>query len=311
MPAANKKAATVEAHETEVREKFHRHRVALAQRASVLGKLLIPLDDGFTIPLRRAPDVAAACREVFAATPGPMLLSLRELQGVIGAHEWRKKGVAVEALSARIYPHYGVFSPVRGEYLKLVASAPLPAAVLRPGACAFDIGTGTGVIAAVLAKRGIANVTATDLDARALACARANIDRLGLSAHVRVEHHHLFPPGRASLVVCNPPWVPAKPSSPIESAVFDPDSRMLRGFLNGLSEHLEVDGEGWLILSDLAEHLGLRSRQTLLEMIASAGLTVDGRHDIRPVHSKVRDTSDPLHAARAQEVTSLWRLRAG
>jgi hypothetical protein len=30
---------------------------------------------------------------------------------------------------------------------------------------------------------------------------------------------------------------------------------MLRGFLAGLAGHLEPGGEGWLILSDLAEHL--------------------------------------------------------
>jgi len=31
---------------------------------------------------------------------------------------------------------------------------------------------------------------------------------------------------------------------------------MLREFLDALPEHLESGGEGWLILSDLAEHLG-------------------------------------------------------
>ena len=35
---------------------------------------------------------------------------------------------------------------------------------------------------------------------------------------------------------------------------------MLRGFLAGLTEHLTPRGEGWLILSDLGEHLGLRPR---------------------------------------------------
>ena len=118
----------------------------------------------------------------------------------------------------------------------------------------------------------------------------------------------LFPPGRAPLVVCNPPWVPAKPSSSLEYAVYDPESRMLRGFLAGLAAHLEPGGEGWLILSDLAEHLQLRSRETLLGWIETSGLTVLGRLDARPTHAKAADPDDPLHAARAAEVTSLWRL---
>jgi methylase of polypeptide subunit release factors len=233
--------------------------------------------------------------------------SLRELLGVIGAHEWRKTGVDIPAIGNRIHPHYGVFAPIRSEYVKLVAEAPLPG---RPLSAAFDIGTGTGVLAAVLARRGIAHVVATDLDPRALACARDNMVRLGLTERVTVVKADLFPEGRAPLVVCNPPWIPARPSSPLEHAVYDPDSRMLRGFLGGLAAHLEPRGEGWLILSDLAEHLGLRSRQELLAAIEAAGLKVLGRTDIKPQHPKASDASDPLHAARMSELTSLWRLAA-
>jgi len=35
-----------------------------------------------------------------------------------------------------------------------------------------------------------------------------------------------------------------------------------------------------------------------------------GRVDTRPVHPKAANKADPLHAARAAEVTSLWRLGA-
>jgi methylase of polypeptide subunit release factors len=284
-------------------EAFHLHRQAQAQRARVLGMLLIPFDAAHLIPLRRAPDARQACEEAYGQADGPYVASLRELLGLIGAHEWRKKGVEIPALGARIHPHYGVFSPVRGEYVELVAGAPLPSNKL-----AFDIGTGTGVLSAVLAQRGIERIVATDQDLRALACARANIDRLGLDKQVELLQADLFPAGRASLIVCNPPWLPARPSSPIEYAIYDPDSCMLRGFLDGLAAHLEPGGEGWLILSDLAEHLGLRPRAELLAAIGKAGLSVLGRIDVRPKHPKVMDETDALHAARAAEVTSLWRL---
>jgi len=288
---------------------FHRHRLAQSQRARTLGMLLLPFDGDYGIPLRRAPDARVACAEAWGPADGPCVASLRELLGLIGAHEWRKKGVAIPALGARIHPRYGVFSPVRGEYVELVAEAPLPAA-LAESSLAFDIGTGTGVLAAVLARRGIARVLATDQDPRALACARANIDRLGLGGQVETVQADLFPAGQAPLVVCNPPWVPARPSSPVEYAVYDPESRMLRGFLAGLAAHLAPGGEGWLILSDLAEHLGLRPRAELLALIDAAGLTVFGRSDVRPRHPKASDPGDPLHAARAAETTSLWRLAA-
>jgi methylase of polypeptide subunit release factors len=283
---------------------FHLHRQAQAQRARTLGMLLLPFNVGHVIPLRRAPDVHLACEEAYGAADAPYVASLRELLGLIGAHEWRKKGVDIPALGARIHPCYGVFSPVRGEYVDLVANAPLPS---TEGA--FDIGIGTGVLSAVLARRGVRHIVGTDQDARALACARDNIARLGYQQQVDILQADLFPPGRAPLVVCNPPWVPARPSSPIEYAVYDPDSRMLRGFLDGLAGHLEPKGEGWLILSDLAEHLGLRPRAQLLEWIGNAGLKVEARIDVRPRHPKAVDTEDPLHQARAAEVTSLWRLR--
>ncbi|MEV0820819.1 class I SAM-dependent methyltransferase [Nonomuraea rubra] len=282
---------------------FHRYRQAQSQRARTLGMLLVPYAEGHVVPLRRAPDVREACAEVFGPEAPPAVGPLRELLGLIGAHEWRRKGVHVAALDARIHPHHGVFSPIRGEYVDLVARAPLPGDRL-----AFDVGTGTGVLAAVLARRGVRHVVATDLDSRAVECARANVDRLGLSGRVEVVTADLFPEGRAPLVVCNPPWVPAKAFSPLDHAVYDPDGRMLRGFLGGLAEHLEPAGEGWLILSDLAEQLGLRSRSELLEAFAGAGLRVAGRMDVTPRHRRAGDQDDPLHVARAAEVTSLWRL---
>ncbi|TJZ55565.1 class I SAM-dependent methyltransferase [Streptomyces piniterrae] len=302
----------------DVTQAFHLHRAAQNQRARILGMLLIPLDAAYEVPLHRAPDVREACTRAYGppakesaagaelSAPAASLVSLRELLGLIGANEWRRKGVEIPALGGdRIHPHYGVFSPARGEYVDLVAEAPLPSQDL-----AFDIGTGTGVLASVLARRGIRRVVATDQDPRALACARENTERLGVAGQVEVVEADLFPSGRAPLIVCNPPWVPAKPTSPVEHAVYDPGNRMLHGFLNGLADHLAPGGEGWLILSDLAEHLGLRPHAELVDAFARSGLTVLDRLDITPRHPRARDTSDPLHVARAAEVTSLWRLGA-
>ncbi len=298
---------------------FHRHRQAQAQRARVLSALLVPIAGDHTIPLRRAPDHRLALSEGWGLPDGqPAVTPLRELLGLVSAHEWRKKGVRLPALAdpaglayERIHPHHGVFSPLRGEYVELVAQTALPPGVQAPvQGGAFDIGTGTGVLAAVLARRGVRPLVATDNDGRALACARDNFERLGLADAVQLMHTDLFPPGRAALVVCNPPWLPARAGSAIERAVYDEDSRMLRGFLAGLAAHLLPGGEGWLILSDLAEHLGLRTREQLLGWIAEAGLLVLGRTDIRPRHPKAQDSGDALHAARRQELTSLWRLGA-
>ncbi|EHN65316.1 methyltransferase [Comamonas testosteroni] len=290
---------------------FHLYRQSQAQRARMLGSILIELDVQWHCALRRAPDWSLACSEAWGAVSAEahaqsVLVPLRDLLGVVGAHEWRKKGVEIPALDgARIHAHYGVFSPVRGEYLDLVARASIPAAALQQ---AWDIGVGTGVLSALLLKRGVKSVVATDTSERALACATENLQRLGHASRVELQHADLFAQGQAGLIVCNPPWLPGKAASVLDQAIYDEDSRMLRGFLQGLAAHLLPGGEGWLILSDLAEHLKLRTRDELLGWIDDAGLKVLGRDDVRPHHGKVQDREDPLHTARAAEVTSLWRL---
>ena len=297
---------------------LNQHRQAQAQRARLLGMLLIEVNADYSIPLRRAPDFKAACTEAWGAADlaaARSVVSLRELLGIHSAHEWQRVGVEIPALGAaphnRIHPHYGVFSPIRGEYLQLVATAHLPKPPKgQDQLTAFDIGTGTGVLAAVLARRGVGRIVATDMDPRALACARNNIAQLGLEQQVSVVHADLFPPGLASLIVCNPPWLPLRPGSPLERAVYDEDGRMLGGFLQGLRAHLAPKGEGWLILSNLAELLGLRTRDELLALFEHNGLRVVSRIDAKPLHPKASDAGDPLHQARAKEVTSLWRLAA-
>ncbi|MES2207917.1 MAG: class I SAM-dependent methyltransferase [Pseudomonadota bacterium] len=288
-------------------EAFHLHRRDQAQRSRILGMLLLSFESDYTLKLRRAPDVKQACEEVYGPKKTePFVTSLRELLGLVGAHEWRKKGINITAIDGRIHPHYGIFAPVRNEYVTLVAEAPLAPSVKL----AFDIGTGTGVLAAVLAHRGVSRIVATDQEPRALVCARENLTRLGFSNQVEVVKANLFPEGRAPLIVCNPPWIPVKPSSPLEFAIYDPESAMLTGFLNGLADHLTPGGEGWLILSDIAEHLGLRSREQLLAAFENANLNVIDKIDIRPHHPRTTDVNDPLHLARKAEVTSLWRLAA-
>ena len=199
-----------------------------------------------------------------------------------------------------------MYSPIRGEYLDLINNANLGTAKT-----AFDIGTGTGVIAAILVTRGIKAVMATDNSVRALNCAQQNIEKLNLKPYINLEQANLFPGGskKADLIVCNPPWLPAKANAPIEHAIYDPNSQMLKGFLSGVKAHLTDDGEAWLIMSDLAEHLGLRTKEELQKWIADAGLQVIEKLDIEPKHAKSTDQSDPLYAARVKEITSLYRLK--
>lgn len=307
LAALGRRLSPRPAREASPAEAFRRERHRRREAHLLLNRLVVPVAAGWRIPLSRAPDVAGALEEALGPAPeGEGLLPLREVLGAVGAHEWRRGGVRVAALDARVHPHHGVFAPVRGEYADL-AGAALAGRDLA-GKVAFDVGTGTGVLAFLAARRG-ARVVATDSEPRAVACARENAGRLGLSDRVEVRQGLLFPDGRADLVLCNPPWIPADAHTPLERAVYDPGGRFLAGFLSGLADHLAPGGEGWLLLSDLAERLGLREPGELETAFARAGLRRVERRDAPASHPRSKDPEDPLHEARAGEVTSLHVLR--
>lgn len=301
---------------------FLRQREDRARRAEILGRIVVDLaerDGQWLLDLHRAPDVAGACGHAYGAPSRgeSRRTPFTALQGVLGAYQWHLNGVEVPALGEKVYPDYGVFSPTRSEYVDLVddvAAAFLPS--LKAGASVLELGTGTGVLAAVLARRGAVRVTATDVNPRAVACARANLDRLGVGERCEVVEADLWPAvsetmettDAADIVVFNPPWLPGTPTSELELGIYDASSDALRRFLTELTDHLTDGGEGWLVLSDLAEHLGLRTREQLETWISDGGLQVLGRSDTTPRHPKVLREDDPLHVARSREVTSLWRL---
>lgn len=284
---------------------FHAERELTRLEHEVLSRLCVPVGDGYRLELRRSPDVAAACAEALGPCPGPGVLPLRDILGMVGAHEWRRRGVDVPALGARVHPHHGVYAPVRGEYVDLVARATEAWPVA--GKRAVDVGTGTGVLAFLLARRG-ATVVATDVEPRAIACARENAERLGLAASVDFRLADLFPGEPADLVVSNPPWLPGEAHGPLERAVYDPGGAMLYGLVMGLPAALREGGEAWIVLSDLAERLGLRAPGHLGQLAERAGLRIADVLEARPSHPRAKDREEPLWEARASEVVRLWRL---
>jgi methylase of polypeptide subunit release factors len=285
---------------------FRAQRQARHEEHRVLGRLLVELNASYVLSNRRAPDVRQACEEVWGpAAPEGILVSLRELLGMMGAAEWRRKGLSVPGLKGALTPHYGVFSPTRHEYVSLVLAAPSP-----KGKTVFEVGTGMGVLSFILLQRGAARVVATDVEPRAVTCAQENAQKLGLADRFEVREQSLFPEGRADLVVFNPPWLPEQPMTRLDRAVFDEGGEALAGFLRGLPEHLTPGGEGYLLVSNFAELLGLRPKGYLSGAINEAGLTLKWKRAGPPSHPKAKDSADPLHALRRQEVTSLYCLAA-
>ncbi len=288
-------------------ETFHKHRLAQSQQSREINMLLVEIGTNFHLNLPRAPDVQAALQDVYGElNQQPFLLPLNQLLGFIGAHEWHKRGVAISALNQqRIHVPFGVFSPLRGEYLDLVAHTRLP----EPCMTAFDIGTGSGVLAAILAQRGVPHIIATDNNPRAISCARANVERLNFSHQIHILQQDYFPDGQADLMICNPPWLPAKPTSAVETALYDPQHTMLHHVLRNAATHLTEQGELWLIMSDLAEHLGLRETGSLNTWFQQYGWHIATQISTTPTHQKASDPNDVLAFARQKERTFLYCLQ--
>ena len=286
---------------------FRNERRTRQLEHETLSRIVVALDREYRLHNRRAPDVAEACRQVWGEPEADTtLVSLKTLLGMLGAAEWRRKGLEVPGLTGRLHPHYGVYLPTRTEYVELFQAVPDV-----KGKRVFDVGTGTGVLSFLLLQRGAASAVATDCDARAVACARENAQRLGLSKRFEVSEGDLFPPGQADLVVSNPPWIPEPPKNRVDRAVFDEDNRFLLGFLDGLSAHLTPGGQGLLVLSDLAVLLGLRAPEWLEQQLSERGLKVKWKRSSPARHAKARDKADPLHAARSREITTLYALVPG
>lgn len=287
-------------------EAFKEERRARLLEHETLSRIIVALDPSYRLSLSRAPDVAAACRDVWGDSRGATThVALKTLLGMLGAAQWRSKGLSVPGLKGLLRPHYGVFAPTRTEYVDLLQKVPLERV---KNARVFDIGTGTGVLSFVLLQRGAASAIGTDVDERAVACAEANAKELGLGARFKALSANLFPQGRADLVVCNPPWVPEAPKNRIDRAVYDEDSAVLRGFLAGLAEHLAPNGEGLLLLSDLPVLLGLRPATWLQEELERHQLTIRWQHSTRAYHQKATTRVDQLHSTRAKEQTTLYAI---
>jgi len=83
----------------------------------------------------------------------------------------------------------------------------------RPPAAIIDVCTGSGCLAVALATEfPLASVIATDVSEAALGVARRNAARHGVDGRIRFEQADLLDgiDAQAALIVCNPPYVPAR-----------------------------------------------------------------------------------------------------
>lgn len=163
-----------------------------------------------------------------------------------------------------------VLNPVvfrSGELLaRTVASSPLA----EPGTNrALDMGTGTGVGAVFLARRGW-RVVAVDINPEAVRCAKANALLNRLEDRIEVRQGDLFAPvegERFDLILFNPPFFRGEPKGLFDMAWRGTD--VMERFAAGLPHALTPEGRALILLSTDGDAAGM------LKAFAANGLRVE------------------------------------
>jgi release factor glutamine methyltransferase len=140
-----------------------------------------------------------------------------------------------------------------------------------------DMGTGSGAIALAIKKeRPNVNVWATDLSSEALAVARENADRLGLS--INFVEGRLWEPltstARFDVLVSNPPYIPSSVIDTLSPEVRHEPRLALDGGPDGLElvRELITTSRGYLSPGGaLAVEIGIGQADLTSELFAAAG----------------------------------------
>ncbi|HYN23328.1 MAG TPA: methyltransferase [Thermoanaerobaculia bacterium] len=134
---------------------------------------------------------------------------------------------------------------------------------------ALDMGTGTGVGAVFLARRGW-RVVAVDLNPEAVRCAMINVLLNRLENQVEVRHGDLFGPvtgERFDLVLFNPPFFRGEPKGLFDLAWRATD--VMERFAAGLPSVLTESGRALVLLSTDGDSEGM------LKALTTHGLQVE------------------------------------
>lgn len=121
----------------------------------------------------------------------------------------------------------------------------------------LDIGTGSGAIAVILAKRiPNAKITAVDFSEDALAVAKTNAEKHGVLNRINFVLGDLFPnnDNKYDLIISNPPYIPTAEIDKLDPNVRDWEPRMA---LDGGKDGLDIIRR---ILKEAPGHLNPNGR---------------------------------------------------
>jgi release factor glutamine methyltransferase len=145
-----------------------------------------------------------------------------------------------------------VFCAAYGDGSRLLATVLMEE--VRSDDTVLDMGTGSGAMAIIAAKRCKNNVVATDISPVAVKCAANNTAINGVVNQVNVREGNLFevvePDEKFSLIIFNPPFMDGEPRDLLEMAMYDRDYKTLRQFFQEFPRYIKPDGRLLLVFSE-------------------------------------------------------------
>jgi SAM-dependent methyltransferase len=196
------------------RQRFRRALDATAER------LRVPVQGGRLL-LDPAPEIG------FLSTLYPeserFELPYRDVRRMAAAWPRFEQGVHLPVLGHRLHPWFGTYVPTRLTHLELFAQ--WLASDEGPRSQCADVGTGSGVLALMLARKGASRVVATDSNPAAVHSTSLEAERHDYARGIVQAVHTPWLQGVSGpfdLIVCNPPWSHGTPTDDLQAAqVFD------------------------------------------------------------------------------------------
>ena len=124
---------------------------------------------------------------------------------------------------------------------------------VRPGERALDVGTGTGLIALLMAKKA-RYVLGVDINPKAVELARKNA-RLNGIKNVEFKVSDLFErvEGKFDVITFNAPYLPGRPEEPIDFALVGGERgrEVIDRFIAEVPDYLSAEGRVYLVQSSI------------------------------------------------------------
>lgn len=180
-------------------------------------------------------------------------LSFVDTQELIGAWKQYSTGIHFAVLGHKLHPFLRTYIPTRTSHLELFAT--WLSQYKGSTQHVLDIGTGSGILSCMLAKKGFPHIICTDNNPNAIESLQREKQRhTYLQALETIEcdllQHPRFVDYQADLIVCNPPWIPGTAHSDVDQALyFAPD--FFAQFFDQVHKVLHANGTLVLIFSNI------------------------------------------------------------